>query len=84
MKKTLIIIFSFLFILGLANTISASLGDSSRISANLTSETEPEIRDCFYYFDNQWTGETPIYDCYGCIRKWVDNPRYPFTCSWPW
>lgn len=62
--------------LGIVNTIAASFNDFSEKDIN-----KPDIiYPCYWYFDNPWSGEELIRDCYGCISKRVDNPRYPAEC----
>jgi hypothetical protein len=89
MKKPIIIVFAILTMLGIVNTIAASIDKFSEKST-LSKLDKPDgiypdvIYPCFWYFDNQWTGEEYIRDCYGCVLKWVDNPRYESACPWPW
>lgn len=76
MKKSFLIIISILLALGIVNTIAASIDEFSE------RPNQPDvIYPCYYYFDNQWAGEEHIRDCYGCLLKWVDNPRYASACQ---
>jgi hypothetical protein len=36
---------------------------------------------CFWYFDNQYSGDQWFFDCYGCFFIRGDNPRYQHVCA---
>jgi hypothetical protein len=84
MKKSLLYFSVLLAILGIANTITASINVSdSKQEIMVPIKDQPVVRDCYWLFDSPYNGNHEIYDCQSCLRNFVENPRIGSTCTWP-
>ncbi|HPC97743.1 MAG TPA: hypothetical protein P5348_01415 [Bacteroidales bacterium] len=81
MKKISTIVTFLLVAVAFAGTLSATTDKSANSDYSSSPlPSEREIKSCYDYFDNPWTGSQEITDCLYCLPKMVDNPRYPFKC----